>query len=296
MNNLTRSEEEKNISSFSMFLSDASLGIAWQSRSANYMDGFLYGQVDSNGEFTGDNITFIYPDFLTGLRGSFVKGVLRKAVAVDIVAERCNTGVKELKIEPAKYNNDVVWEKEETNAKYIGKNRKVMDPHERKSVFVKNSTNPTAYEGLFARRNFSPGELVSYYGGQRLFKTDVIFENMTKEERQEASACHLALGLRVPGLPEDLLVDVSGEYRSVVEYRTTLGHKSNHSFNNNVEFWVVDHPVLGVIGCLVAQTEITAGEEIFAHYRYPEVNSVSWYNYDFHHVYGANCYSRKNAC
>ena len=32
-------------------------------------DGFLYGVLDSVGEFTGGDITFLYPDLLTGIRG-----------------------------------------------------------------------------------------------------------------------------------------------------------------------------------------------------------------------------------
>ena len=47
-------------------------GVTWQYRSHTKMAGFLYGQDDEKGEFTGADLTFIYPDFLTGLRGSFV--------------------------------------------------------------------------------------------------------------------------------------------------------------------------------------------------------------------------------
>ena len=51
-------------------------------------------------------ITFIYPYFLMGLRGTFYKGVLQTATAVDLAAERCNNGVKEVKIEPFAYDSD----------------------------------------------------------------------------------------------------------------------------------------------------------------------------------------------
>ena len=33
------------------------------------VDGFLYGRLDQAGEFTGAEITFLYPDLLTGIRG-----------------------------------------------------------------------------------------------------------------------------------------------------------------------------------------------------------------------------------
>jgi hypothetical protein len=289
---------ERGVFTFGNFIGNLPIGLAWQSRSGRKMEGFLYGKVDQNGEFTGNNITFIYPDFLTGLRGSFAAGVLRHATAVDIVAERCYKGVKELKIELSDHNKHVVWEREQTNLTYIGKNRKAMDPYERKSVYIGMSSKPNSKEGLFARRKFLPGDIVSYYGGQKLFEKDKIFKNMTVEEKYEAAACHLALWRIAPnwlGHPHNLLVDVSKRYRSIVEYRTTLGHKANHSFDNNVEYWFVDHPVLGGIACLVAETEIDVDEEVFAHYRYGNIN-LPWYNEEFNHVYGARSLSRKKPC
>ena len=282
-------------------IGDTTAGLAWQSRSMRKMDGFLYGVVDHEGEFTGDNIAFIYPDFSTGLRGTFVRGVLHNATAVDVVAERCYEGIKEIRMRPSEYGKDVIWEKEETNVNNIGKNRKVMDPYERKSVYVAQATNPLANEGLFAKRKFSRGDIVSYYGGQKLFTEDKVFSNMTIEEKQRAESCHLALGKYAPawwGYPPDLLLDVPEEYRSVGEYRTTLGHKANHSFQNNAEYAFVDHPVLGGIACLVATKNIDDGEEVFAHYRYGDIQQVQllWYREEYNHQYGARCFARRRSC
>ena len=83
-------------------IGDTTAGLAWQSRSMRKMDGFLYGVVDHEGEFTGDDIAFIYPDFSTGLRGTFVRGVLQNATAVDVVAERCYKGIKERRMRKKK--------------------------------------------------------------------------------------------------------------------------------------------------------------------------------------------------
>ena len=41
-------------------------GLAWQWRGDHSIDGFLYGRVDRRGRFTGSDITFLYPDLLTG--------------------------------------------------------------------------------------------------------------------------------------------------------------------------------------------------------------------------------------
>ena len=282
-------------------IGDTTMGLAWQSRSLRKLDGFLYGVVDHEGQFTGDNIAFIYPDFSTGLRGTFVRGVLQNATAVDVVAERCYKGIKEIRMRPLEHEKEVIWEKEETSVNNIGKNRKVMDPYERKSVYVALATNPLANQGLFARRKFSRGDIVSYYGGQKLFKEDKIFPNMSVEEKQRAESCHLALGKYAPawwGYPPDLLIDVPEEYRSVMEYRTTLGHKANHRFNNNAELAFVDHPVLGGIACLVATENIDDGEEVLAHYRYGDIAQVqlAWYREEYNHQYGARCFTRRRSC
>ena len=93
-------------------------GLTWQWRSKRILDGFLYGRVHGEGKFTGDDITFIYPDFLTGLRGTFVNGVLEHATAVNIVAERCVDGLKELKLE-ASGEVTVKWKREEANTTCI---------------------------------------------------------------------------------------------------------------------------------------------------------------------------------
>ena len=71
-------------------------GLMWQWRGGEIYHGFLYGKVDSLGRFTGDNITFIYPDLETGLQGKFVNGELVDASAVKIVAERWINDLKEL--------------------------------------------------------------------------------------------------------------------------------------------------------------------------------------------------------
>lgn len=69
----------------------------------------MYGVVDHAGSFTGDNIVFVYPDFLTGLQGTFLDGVLVKGRAVDIIGERCNNGIKELKLRSSRHDSHIEW-------------------------------------------------------------------------------------------------------------------------------------------------------------------------------------------
>ena len=89
-----------------------SLGISWQWLAKRKLEGMLYGQMDSEGRFTGEDIIFIYPDMLTGIRGQFRSGELVSGSAVDITGERCHNGLKEIEVRPAQYDPHVIWRKE----------------------------------------------------------------------------------------------------------------------------------------------------------------------------------------
>ena len=123
----------------------------------------MYGNGDSSGTFTGDDIIFLYPDFMTGIQGEFHDGELVRGTAVDVVGERCNLGLKEIIVSPSKHDPDVIWRQDPNINKltlphYVGQHPTVMDPHERKSVYVHTSAIDGANEGLFARFsiNFLP--------------------------------------------------------------------------------------------------------------------------------------------
>ena len=96
------SAREREIST--IFQSIKEEGITWQWKSNRREEGFLYSPfLVEEGVFSGDNIVFIYPDLETGLKGIFENGQLVEAVEVNVIAERCNKGVKELQFsEPKK--------------------------------------------------------------------------------------------------------------------------------------------------------------------------------------------------
>ena len=61
-----------------------------------------------------------------------------------------------MKTGEARYNSEVEWRLEEDWREVrlphnMGQHPTVMDPHERKSVYVKTSNIPGSGEGLFAR-------------------------------------------------------------------------------------------------------------------------------------------------
>ena len=254
--------------------------IMWQWRGGVMYHGFLYGKVDRAGKFTGDDIAYIYPDLETGLRGRFINGQLVGAIAVEVVAYRMNTGVLELRFAEAEPLH-VTWARDVSTDTYIGAHPKITEPHERKSVYASKSKGGKG-DGVFARRSFHPGDLVSYFNGIKTTEEKMFHEKMTSEEESHAAAYYFGLGSNVPAyfnIPEEMELDIPDPYRSVEEYRTTLGHKVNHQFDprTNVEFDTVHHPVFGVIVCLIASKDIEVDEELFVNYHYGLEDAAQWY-------------------
>ena len=68
--------QDRRVVTIGRFINDRPVGLAWQWRSRRILEGFLYGEVNSHGQFTGDNITYVYPDMVTGLRDNIKLVVL----------------------------------------------------------------------------------------------------------------------------------------------------------------------------------------------------------------------------
>ena len=81
---------------------------------------------------------------------------------MEILAQRYN-GVKELKVVNTKPLH-VTWTRDVANDTYIGAHPHIADPHERKSVYETDSMGGKD-DGVFARRSFQKGDLVSYFNG-----------------------------------------------------------------------------------------------------------------------------------
>lgn len=150
---------------------------------------------------------------------------------VKVIGERCRNGVKELKL--VVQHPQIIWRREIQTHNNIGTQRQRMDPHERRSVYIGDSTIPGAGEGIFAKRRFQPFELISYFGGLKTFKENFLFKNMTDSELEDAGSYFYNFGVNCPphwNININLVIDTPHPYRSIVQYRTTLGHKINHAF------------------------------------------------------------------
>ena len=183
-----------------MFSNEKPQGKAWQWKSGRMLEGFLYGEVDQEGKFTGDEITFLYPDLLTGLHGKFVDGEVQEARAVDIVAERCQQGIKEIGL-MLNTRDNTVWRPADSESSLRSFARS-MEPHERKSVYIGKSRvegdSSVSGEGIFARRLFLPGDLVTYFAGVKVREEEMFYDNMTELEEYEASRYYFGLHENAP--------------------------------------------------------------------------------------------------
>lgn len=55
--------------------------------------GFLYGKLNKKGKLTGDEIAYIYPDYLTTLVGQFEDKIMKSAREVRITQSKCQDGL-----------------------------------------------------------------------------------------------------------------------------------------------------------------------------------------------------------
>ena len=115
------------------------------------------------------------------LVGRFENGKMKAAKKSRIIAERCHMGIKEIRIAKPKKSSSVLKYQGMSTVR-IGDQPTVMDPFELKNVYIQ--TGPFG-DGVFAKKNFSEGDLVMYYSGLLHNKTEGPFftSNMTAEEQ-----------------------------------------------------------------------------------------------------------------
>ena len=104
---------------------------------------------------------YVYPDMRTVLVGQFRDGVMLEARPSKIIAERCNEGLKQIKVSSPRMESPIFSFKR--NNKLRIHHPRIMDPFEKNTVYVKETKGKG--DGLFARRNIDANEVVSYYSG-----------------------------------------------------------------------------------------------------------------------------------
>ena len=233
-------------------------GFCWR---GCFGEGFICGYVDKDGEFTGDDLAYIYPDFKMVLRGKFEKESLVSGQLCQLMGVSFEYGMavpKFTKPSGEKYSC------ERASLKSIGRNPRQRDPWEDKLVYVKESLLPQGGEGLFAKRDIKPKELVCLFNGVRL-KTC-----LHAVQKMEDSDYRIRLNA-------DLDLDIPNDCISMKNYCATLGHKANHSNLPNAEWTIVEHPRFGLIRGLSATVAIRKDDEILINYQMNLADAPEWY-------------------
>ena len=121
--------------------------------------GFLYGQLNKKGKLTGDNIAYIYPDYLTALIGKFENKIMKSAREVKITQVTCQDGLLHAKFSQPDENSVAFYYDRATNES-IGSPELMLarDPYEEKTVELQESLIPGAGHGLFATRDILSGQ------------------------------------------------------------------------------------------------------------------------------------------
>ena len=83
-------------------------------------------------------------------------------------------------------------------------------------------------------------------------------------------------------------MNVPPEYWNIAQYRSTLGHKVNHSFQKkNIEFGSAIHPRYGPIRTVFANKDIKKGEQLLVDYEYgPDTAIPRWFEQAYIEEFG----------
>ncbi len=259
-----RFDAKGNLKRFGYFDHGKPVGIWW---SLIVDGGTVVGPVDERGNLTGTEIVFLYPDFKTGLMGNFQDGQLVCAQAVTLI---CTVEEHKMPIPLFSEPTGAFFKREISTLEVMTSHPRLPDPYESEMVVVKPSSVPGANEGLFARKNISPGTVLAFYNGIRRLPK----QNFDKPDWVK-SAYRIFDPTRKKG--ERGSLDIPKEYIALNNYCATLAHKTNHSFLPSAEFEEYEHPCYGLVPCLRSITDIGEGEEIFVHYCYSLEHCPDWF-------------------
>ena len=85
-------------------------------------------------------------------------------------------------------------------------------------------------------------------------------------------------------MPCNTMIDIPLEFgQSSSKYKSTRGHKLNHSFSRfNTKLTFYDSARFGITSAMITRNAIIPnGEELFAHYGYSYSNGPRWYKNSF---------------
>ena len=235
--------------------------------------GFLHGKVDENGQITGDDIAYIYPDGTTALKGRFEKKFMKAARNVDVLSYQCDeNGMLVVKDFTPPLSEHVFNYSPPTNESFGGGDLPltVRDPYEVKTVMLAPSKIPNSGEGVFLVRDVPAYQFAALYSmffyripDQHELYLESCTQNTSKSDDYRRLCKKYSLGVS----SYQAIIDLPPEFD--VNPLPNLGGKVNHHFRlNNSVFIEMEHPRWGLMQSLTPARDVKAGEELFAYYGY----------------------------
>ena len=238
-------------------------GPCWEYREGG---GFIYGIPDEEGNFTGPEIAFVFPDLETAFLGEFLDGQMMSAVEAKVASVRLVDEIMEAEFEILGTEKVSFSQSTKTS---LGSNLLVADPYEAKHVQCGVSSVNGGGEGLFALKDIPVDTIVAFYNGVRLpYVLGGPKEDWSTSGYKIFVNADYTSGLRM---------DIPADFVHLNRYKATMGHKMNHSFAPNCVEWFAYHPRFGLIPCEKTLRAIKAGEELFLDYEYDPYNCPDWF-------------------
>uniref|UniRef100_G3UIW3 Histone-lysine N-methyltransferase SETD7 n=1 Tax=Loxodonta africana TaxID=9785 RepID=G3UIW3_LOXAF len=221
-------------------------GICW----IYYPDGgSLVGEVNEDGEMTGEKIAYVYPDERTALYGRFIDGEMIEGKLATLISTE--EGRPHFELMPG----SSVYHFDKSTSSCISANALLPDPYESERVYVAESLISSAGEGLFSKVAVGSSTVMSFYNGVRI-------------THQEVDSRDWAFNGNTLSLDEETVIDVPEPYNHISKYCASLGHKANHSFTPNCIYDMFVHPRFGPIKCIRTLRAVEADEELTVAYGY----------------------------
>ena len=127
-------------------------------------DGSMHGRFE-DGEASGDNLSFIYPDMETAFYGKFDNFVMKSAYESKVLGANCDEDGMIVVSKFSEITGPEFYYDPPTIASFGAGPPGVIDPYERKSVRLTQSSIPDSGEGVFALRDFPESRCTCMYSG-----------------------------------------------------------------------------------------------------------------------------------
>jgi len=220
-------------------------------------EGALYTQTEggygdlTRALFTGDSVVFVYPDWVTALKGQFVAATMLSAVEVTVIQHRLGRdGIMSLSCEESE-DRKVIYRSDPSTESHLSSTPLLRDPYEAKTVYIQTSSIPGAGLGVFTLRPVEKNTIIGYFNGVHRHKDSV----------QPRQSVYLAEG----GYTNEML-DIPTQFQSWSQYQASTGHLINHGKVGNVEYRDCTHPRFGHILCVATIQDIPAHTELLVEY------------------------------